>query len=69
MARIGEINTELDCIESIKRETNMQKMLAKYHLEAETPTKAFCAQVAEQKKEIRLSHLHKKWGLLQGLLG
>ena len=35
-------------------------MLAKYHLEAETPTKAFCAQVASQKKKIRLLHLRKK---------
>ncbi len=48
LARIREINTELDCIDSTKRETNTRKMLAKYHLEAETPTKAFCAQVASQ---------------------
>ena len=60
LERINEINSELNCIDSTKREANARKMLAKYHLEAETPTKAFCAQVASQKKKIRLSHLRKK---------
>ena len=60
LERIEEINEELDCLDSSRREVNARKMLAKYHLEAETPTRAFCAQVASQKKKIRLSHLRKK---------
>ena len=43
LERIQEINEELDCLDSSRREVNARKTLAKYHLEAETPTKAFCA--------------------------
>ncbi len=38
LKRIEEINEELDCLDSSKREANARKILAKYHLEAETPT-------------------------------
>ncbi len=51
LAWIESINEELDCLDSTKYEANARKMLAKYHLKAETPTNAFCAQVASQKKK------------------
>ncbi len=60
LKRIEEINEELDCLDSSRREANARKMLAKCPLEAETPTRAFCVQVASQKKKIRLSHLWKR---------
>ncbi len=60
LERIEEINKELDCLDSSRREANARKMLAKYHLEAERPTRAFCPQVVSQEKKIRLSHLWEK---------
>ena len=54
-----EVSSPLPCSTSLSHSTliddaknvvNAREKMAKYHLEAETPTKAFCAQVAAQKK-------------------
>ena len=51
LTRIQNINEELNCLDRTEWEANVRKMLAKYHLEAETLTEAFCAQVATQQKK------------------
>ena len=47
MERISEINNLLSITEKVKNEITVKNTLAKCNPEAERPTKAFCASLAE----------------------
>ena len=60
MEPIKQIDGQIEKIEHSTNEINASKKLAKINLDAETPNRQFCAQVAKQKKKVRKAHLRKK---------